>query len=287
MTVCGSLDTVCGASTERQRKYAGVPTGTVGNAVSETLGLRRIMALILKNGAVFLHVPKTGGNWVTKILQELDLVEANVGHKHCDVDHFFTPHIVGRMPLLKYTTRRMFNRLPFNTEPYMFCFVRNPLTWYESWFKYMEQPSRRWLHWGDERSVYDWHPNSILNGLGCASFEEFVRNVNKKRPGYVTELYGWYTRPQMDFVGKQERLEDDLIEVLKTMNVDFDEEFVRNHGKVGVSPTPEAELVWPHDLKLETALLEYAGMIRYGYDATLKGLGIDTASLAGCGEPPS
>ena len=28
------------------------------------------MALLLKGGAVFLHVPKTGGRWVGKVLEE-------------------------------------------------------------------------------------------------------------------------------------------------------------------------------------------------------------------------
>ena len=161
----------------------------------------------------------------------------------------------------------------------MFCFVRNPLRWYESWFKYMEQPSRQWKFWGDERDIYDWHPNSILNGLGQCGFPEFVQNVNKKRPGYVTELYGWYTKPQIDFIGKQEQLVDDFIEVLKIMNLDFDEEFVRNYGKVGASPNPEKEVNWPDELKMTTALLEYAGMIRYGYRSTLEEMGIDIANL--------
>lgn len=240
----------------------------------------RVMALRLKNGAVFLHVPKTGGNWVTRMLEELDLVELELGHKHCDVDHFFTPHIVDRKGLLKYTTRRMLNRLPFRDKPYMFCFVRNPLTWYESWFKYMEQPSRRWLEWGNEHNVFDWHPNAILNGLGDCSFPEFVRRVNEKRPGYVTEMFGWYTSPQIDFIGKQECLADDFIKVLELMGVEFDEDFIRGYGKVGESSVSVAEPVWPEDLRLETALLEYAGMVRYGYQSTLEELGIDIAHMA-------
>ena len=45
-----------------------------------------VMALLLKNGAVFLHIPKTGGNWVREVLGKLDLIESEIGHKHSDVD---------------------------------------------------------------------------------------------------------------------------------------------------------------------------------------------------------
>ena len=40
------------------------------------------MALRLKGGAVFLHVPKTGGYWVNGVLREFGLVEAEVARRH-------------------------------------------------------------------------------------------------------------------------------------------------------------------------------------------------------------
>ena len=141
----------------------------------------------------------------------------------------------------------------------------NPLSWYESWFKYMTQPSRQWKFWGDEEDPDHWHPNAVLNGLGDPDFNQFVRKVIRKRPGYVTEMYGWYTKSQIDFVGKQENLPDDLITVLKQMNLEFDEAFVRNYPRVGESPSPSAEIVWEGSLKEEVYKLEYAGIVRYGY----------------------
>jgi hypothetical protein len=227
------------------------------------------MALLLKNGAVFLHIPKTGGNWVSKVLQGLNLVDRKLAHKHADIDHFFAPH--GRKIHLKRLAQELF--FP-RKKPYMFCFVRNPLSWYESWFNYMSQPSRKWCYWGDERNISNWHPNALLNGLGNPDFNQFVRNVIHKRPGYVTELFGWYTKPQMDFIGRQEQLVDDFIKVLEIMNVDFDEDFVRNHEKVGVSPRSDEKICWNHELKKEVALCEYAGLIRYGYHSTISDLGI-------------
>lgn len=50
------------------------------------------MAYLLRCGAVFLHVPKTSGAWVTQILRELDLIEYQLGHEHADFYRALCPH---------------------------------------------------------------------------------------------------------------------------------------------------------------------------------------------------
>jgi len=225
------------------------------------------LAIVLKNGSVFLHIPKTGGNWITAVLQEINLVDKMVPHKHADIDRFFSPVFKYRKELLKYLfSPKYFSYL--HNKPFMFCFVRHPLSWYESWFKYQSQSKRQWRPFGEPRDIYNWHPNAILNGLGSPDFNQFVRNVINKRPGYVTELYGWYTRPQIDFIGKQENLTEDFIKVLRIMNVGFDEDFIRMRGKVGVSELPKEPIIWDEGLKEEVYRLEYAGIVRYGYCKT-------------------
>ena len=43
------------------------------------------MAIILKNNEIFLHIPKTGGSWVSKVLKMQSLTKAYIGcHKHFD-----------------------------------------------------------------------------------------------------------------------------------------------------------------------------------------------------------
>lgn len=232
------------------------------------------MALILKGGALFLHVPKTGGNWVTKVLQESGLVEYSLGPKHADVNHLFVRRSGGMIgsagyvhhekELLNYMLKKRLGLLS-KEKSFMFCFVRHPLAWLESWFKYMSQPTHNWLYWGDERDVEKWHPNSILNGLGDVDFNQFVQNVIRKRPGYVTEMFGWYTTPEVDFIGKQENLKEDLISVLKTLNLKFDEGFVRDYPIVGESKKLSSPIVWNNQLKEEVLRIEYAGLVRYGY----------------------
>ena len=223
------------------------------------------MALVLKNGAVFLHIPKTGGNWITEVLEKCGLVRSNVPPKHADLDRLFWPIRPTRYGTLKFLLKKLWVGRTLRRKPFIFCFVRHPLSWYESWFKYMTQPSRQWQNWGDPTDPDNWHPNSVLNGLGDPDFNQFVRNVIRKRPGYVTEMYGWYTKSMMDFVGRQENLPDDLIAVLKRMNLEFDEAFIRNYPRVGESPLPATKIVWDDSLKEEVYKLEYAGIVRYGY----------------------
>lgn len=221
------------------------------------------MSLILKDGSIFLHVPKTGGNWVTTVLDKCGLIDKSIGeHKH--IDMAMVVSIVNNRK--SSMASRIKQKIDFSIKkPYMFCFVRNPITWYESWFNYMSQPDRDWCNWGDEKSMDSWHPNSTLNGLGNPDFNRFMHNVINKKPGYVTELFGWYTKPQIDFIGRQETLVDDLISILNYLNLDFDENLIRSTGKIGVSKKPVNKIEWDTQLYREVYKLEYAGMIRYGY----------------------
>ena len=43
------------------------------------------MAVMLKCGAIFLHVPKTGGSWVTSALANQGLIKKQFGHIHADL----------------------------------------------------------------------------------------------------------------------------------------------------------------------------------------------------------
>ena len=54
------------------------------------------MAIELVDGSIFLHIPKTGGNWVTQVLSESKLIKRQVGHKHSDfIHHFIGQNIPG------------------------------------------------------------------------------------------------------------------------------------------------------------------------------------------------
>ncbi|TWT89101.1 hypothetical protein Mal64_25930 [Pseudobythopirellula maris] len=224
------------------------------------------MSLVLKNKAVFLHIPKTGGNWIREMLKELDLIDRQLGHKHADHARY--------LAAARSETGWRRRIQPSPKRPFTFCFVRNPLKWYESWFKYQSQPKWNWRDWGDAKDPDNWHACAMLNGLGGSDFNAFVERALDKRPGFVSEMFGWYDAPAVDFVGRQENLREDFLKAIKAMGLEVDEDRVREFGKVGVSPKPMERIEWRDDVRRRAALCEYAGLVRYGYQSTLEELGL-------------
>jgi hypothetical protein len=233
------------------------------------------MGVILKSGAVFLHIPKTGGCWIEDAITAIGQTHRRLSHRHADMTR-----VMHYKKLEPFRPRRWLRdrRIGLSAGPrlganYRFCFVRHPLKWYESWWRYME--SMNWNRWGAQGFAEAWHPNAALNGLGSPDFNEFVSNVVRVRPGYVTELYSRYTDERIDFIGKQESLVDDFIHVLNELNISFDEQQVRELAPVNVSQTPKERVHWDPQLRELVTRLEYPALVRYGYaaDAAFERLG--------------
>ena len=255
-----------GESTSRQLR------GASGSARAERRGLSRCvrgdrdneLALLLENDALFLHIPKTAGMWVSRVLRDLGLVRCRVATKHADMERVlhcarylpgrYVQAVVKAGPRWQRRVRRSFK----------FCFVRHPLAWYESYWLFMQ--SRGWNRWGvDRRGRPRWHPNARLDGLGSEDFNVFMRAVLEAQPGYVGTLYGWYATDEIDFVGKQEQVTEDLVAVLAQLGVTFDEPRVRAASAVNVSPDPEGRPRWDPGLLRETLRAERAALERFGY----------------------
>ena len=239
---------------------------------------------MLKCGAVFLHIPKTGGSWVTRVLTDCGLIEREFGHIHADmvrVLYYSSGRQVfwraayeaakSRVPraikfrIMKPVRQRRKTQQQTSKVPFCFCFVRHPVCWYESWWRYMN--ARAGTDWAAESDLLGWHPCAAIKHLGADSFEQFVRNVIQHRPGFATELFAQYAQPRISFIGKQENLADDLIDVLQQLNITFDEQRIREHAAINVS-SREASARLSDDLRAELERLEYAGMARYRYSMT-------------------
>ena len=218
------------------------------------------MAFLLKSGGVFLHIPKTGGMWVQKVLKELGLVRYAFGREHEDM-----PGIVNFPSANPFEHRRKMVRrgIAWHADVlsgYKFCFVRHPLTWYESYWKW------RSGQWHKASNYYTDFPVGMIRDTGHDDFNQFVRVVNEKYPGYVTSLYARYAVPgRIDFIGKQESLTEDLIAVLTHLNENFDEDRIRNWPRVNASKSKAGKPVWESEVRELASKTEYAGILRYGY----------------------
>lgn len=220
------------------------------------------MAVLLKNGAVFLHVPKTGGTWVTRVLYDLELVEQEFGHQHADMIRVLH---ADKFPSGK-SSRGDFNsslKRQIEVSTYKFCFVRHPLRWYESWWKYMQE--KKWIEWGQPDNKNRWHPCLALNNKGHSDFRVFIENVLAAHPGFVTEMYSRYTDHGIHFVGKQENLVEDLIHVLQSLEVRVDPKYIRRIPLTNVSSELQIPMCWAENIRARVQQLEFAGLLRYGY----------------------
>jgi hypothetical protein len=222
------------------------------------------MPLQLKSGAIFLHIPKTGGTWIERVLKEQNLIARRFGHSHADMDrtrhlHAFESFEPRLGKLLNHWAReRLFRRPP--ADPFYFCFVRHPLKWYESWFRWRNQlPGDPWA------GVPQWHMTTALKGACRGTFSAFIRSVIARRPGFVSEMYYSFTRPGIRFIGRQENLADDLITVLRQLNENFDEDFIRNYGRVNQSREKGAPIAWDPKLECLAVQTECTGLAHYGY----------------------
>ncbi len=222
------------------------------------------MAELLKNGAVFIHVPKCGGNWVRDALKQQGLWRCRIGFKHstperiADVWRFHRAQFLRHLPTRPDVTPGRLRRA------FKFCFVRNPVTWYESWWKFM---AGDWHPW----EVGRWHPQRPIDPCGDDDFNVFVENVLRERPGYVGEMYDEYVQGA-DFVGRTERLAEDLREALRTAGVEVSSEALRDVPRANVS-TPRRGLPrWDPDVLRRLIEAESRAIARFGYEDAVAAL---------------
>lgn len=149
-----------------------------------------------------------------------------------------------------------------------FCFVRNPFSWYESYWRYWK--GRSWdipgAGEGEDISKKDRNPNAVLRKYKSDDFNDFMETVILEYPGFLTQMYGWYAPPgKVEHIGKTESLVDDLILILQQIGLNVNEDKIRRYGKVNESPNEVESPKWNQDLKKEVRRLEAPVFKRFGY----------------------
>ncbi len=176
--------------------------------------------------ALFLHVPKTGGSWIRSVLRE-------AGGK--DVSY---PHDI--------PANKKFYMMTRNVKP--FCIIRHPLEYVHSiWKHWSGNPRCRTNNMSPMKDhMWDKHHTSriYLENIVEGDFEKTIANFNENWPGFVSWLYGQYMRDSF-FVGRHERLRDDLARALILINGRIDDDLqdlIRSKNPVNVSLGAEAVL---------------------------------------------
>ena len=180
---------------------------------------------LLNSNSVFFQIPKTGGRWTWKAMENSGIKFINQGSHNT----YVTEDLIGKKS---------------------FVFVRRPIEFYKSYWCYRtENKTTKWY-----LEQYCWSDD----------FEEYLCNIIKHQYPYVTQLYRSYIgEPQIvDYIGHQENLTEDLITILKMLDEDFDEQKLRDTPRENVSRT---KLQYSKHLELGINLLEKDVINKYYY----------------------
>lgn len=210
------------------------------------------MALIVNRRNLYLHIPKTGGIWITGVLTKSSVAVSKIEDKHATYDL-----VQGRLR----AERRLFFWRRW-TEFRYFCVVRNPLTWYESWFRY--QKSRDFRAYGEVGSTAIWHPMAPLNAIREEDFNAFMTAINDRVPGFAGHMFRSYTVNAAARILRNESLRQDLLQLNRDWEMGLDEDLILQSDPANVSPRDP--IVWKPEVFERTVAYERATFDLYGYD---------------------
>lgn len=199
------------------------------------------MSVVTTEKSIFLHVPRTGGTWVNdNLLKNISpcCYFEDSGHVNFPRAH-------------EYNNAK-------NSKTF-FLFIRDPLTWYQSYF-------RRRMFYGWTQSPFDQDCGNV------DTFNKFINKIIKSKHyhGYVSKMYRGFIDNYVDKgagpikIGRYENLVEDLVRILKENGEEFDEEEVRNFPPSGVQKV-EQETIYTKENYSKMVELEKEAIEKYGY----------------------
>lgn len=203
------------------------------------------MAVRLPN-SIYIHLMKTGGWTVRNVLSELRLNRGEVGRHHDPVC---------LLPL------------PKKKRPFVFVFVRHPLSWYRSYWAFRMQAAWQ-VH--PKQPITGWQTFGSVLDHECRSndFATWMENVLAHVPeGFLSRIYRIYTEG-VDFVGKVESFEEDFCRALRLAGESFSPEIIHRFPRRNVTNSRfTAAARWPKKLAAKIMQTESYALERFGYDA--------------------
>ena len=167
------------------------------------------MAALVLDHCVFLHVPKTGGTWVTSALREQGLVRATIfTAEGADHPTAATVEHASSLPII--------------------AAVRDPVSWLQSYWRFFQ--ARAW----QTSSRAPIPCLDTLMDLAAPDFQTFATRYLSRRSGYVSELLRVRVE-RAAHVCRQERLFQDLRDGLSRCEQPINLEMLQRHPHANVS----------------------------------------------------
>ncbi len=181
--------------------------------------------MIISEDLVFIHMEKTGGQFVTPILTRLYRTITTSSTVHDPVSDI----------------TQEYQHLP------RIGFIREPQDWYVSWFNFFHYKMVHFpqMHVGTKYRKYD-----LLLELGMDDPQADINDVLGKLIGYYTsELHYFYDDSMM--LGRTENLREDLITLLDQITGinPVMKKVIRKSPKVNVSPIRNKQILQPYIIR--------------------------------------
>lgn len=162
------------------------------------------------HGALFQHVPRTGGTWVEQAINVLGLPCVRwirkqpkyMPKKHCLLSHYW-PSAQEKVQ-------------------FVFLFVRHPMSYYETTWKFLRTLTHTRRCGFYHR--WPWHPQAaaarVYNRPGVRdNWGAWIDAMIEHEPMWVTRLFEQYAGPETgefaNFIGRQETLQQDFETVIR------------------------------------------------------------------------
>lgn len=175
--------------------------------------------LLTHSNSRFLHLPKTGGTWISECLDYLGVESEEIDPEH-EIKGGHTGYYYKREP------------------GFSFSFIRNPFDWYKSLFKFNK---------GSEMRL-DWEREDI---------NKFVRDMTASGHSlFEISKYFFGQDYEVSFIGRYENLHEDLINALNFgMEINLDVEKIMKYSKKITNSTNKIEV---EDYSTETKNIIYS-----------------------------
>jgi len=198
------------------------------------------------SGLLIQHIPRTGGTWIEEALQLVDVrfdrwlskQPSYLPKKHSLLNHYRRESLV--------------------TVKYVAAFVRHPIRYYESVWKWLNSSSE-----GDLRTIctrWNWHPHYSAAKLFHPDFDEWIQKMLVREPLWYTRLIEQYVGPEggefCDFIGRTEELADDFCLMMRTFG----------HGDLVEQHEEELTNKQPSNVRSDNVRWD-RGLLRCVYDA--------------------
>lgn len=189
-------------------------------------------------GLLIQHIPRCGGSFVERALDELKIPYVRWLEKQPD-----------RLPR-KHSLLEHYRREPMREVRAVACWVREPVAYYKSVWCWLTQAGER----GRRKLLtkWSWHPHASAARLYAPDFGRWVWLVLDREPAWATRIFESYTGPEggefCQFVGRCETIAEDLPELLDRVGFVADQQVVQNIPRQNESKVPKPEIGrWAED----------------------------------------